>query len=56
MHLSIQHDQPVHVYDIDMGAAAKPLEESISGNEPVTNTPVVNSSGNVKLPADEVNG
>ena len=41
--MSVQHDQPVHVCDIEMGAAIQPFEGStpsvpITGNEPVTNT------------------
>ena len=45
LHSLIQHDQPVHVCDIEMGAAVQPLEESSSsvpktGNEPVTIVPL----------------
>ena len=42
--MSIQHDQPVCVHDIEMGAAVQPLEESTSSlpnawNEPLTDVP-----------------
>ena len=41
---SSQHNQPVHIYNIEMGADVQPLEEGTSsvpimGNEPITNIP-----------------